>query len=102
MPQHLAKEPMTQHKDVSSAAPDRPRADAHRVVLPLVIRQAALRLEDVEQRLRHDAEFARELVERPHFCATLARALLHRDREARARFGDVATLALHLRSVRAG
>ncbi|MGE3174413.1 MAG: hypothetical protein AB7O97_17415 [Planctomycetota bacterium] len=100
MPQHLAKKPMTEHD--APAASDRSPTDADRVVLPLVIRPAALRLEDVEQRLRHDAAFARELVERPHFCATLARALLQRDREARQRFVDVATLALHLRAVRAG
>lgn len=72
------------------------------IQLPLVIRPRALRLHDIELRARRDAAFARALHERPSFCATLARGILLRDPQARARFRDDATLTAHLRALRAG
>lgn len=65
--------------------------------LPLVIRPAAVRLRDVERRARHDEGFAVLLRSEPAVRATVARAILARDEEARQQFGDVCALADHLR-----
>lgn len=70
--------------------------------LPAVIRPAPLHLHEVERRANRDPEFARALAARPELCATLARALLARDPDARGRFADHAALAAHLRGLRAG
>lgn len=71
------------------------------VDLPLVIRPAPVRLADVEHRARHDEDFARLLRDEPAVRATVARAILARDEDARARFEDAHTLAAHLSRVRA-
>lgn len=64
--------------------------------LPLVIRPVPVRLVDVEHRARHDEAFARLLREQPAVRATMARAILARDEEAKARFADAHELAAHL------
>ena len=70
--------------------------------LPVVIRPEPLRLVDIEWRVRGDTDLAAQLRERPDFCAVLARALFLRDRQARLRFVDAPSLALHLQSLVAG
>jgi len=83
------------------SAPVAPKAHGHDTELPLVIRPAPVRLRDVERRVRHDEVFAVLLRSEPAVRATVARAILARDEEARQRFGDVHTLADHLHRLRA-
>ena len=69
------------------------------IELPVVIRPPRLRLADLERRAQLDDDFASALATRSAFRALLAHALHARDADARARFADVAALALHLQAM---
>ena len=77
-------------------------ATTDKVELPIVIRPRPLRLEELERRVRLDGELAQQLATRIDFCATLARVLLARDGQARARFADSGALIIHLQSLVGG
>lgn len=85
-----------QSSGVRRSAPVAPKALGYDTELPLVIRPAPLRLRDIERRAQHDEDFAVLLRSEPAVRATVARAILARDEEARQRFGDVHALADHL------
>lgn len=69
------------------------------MALPVVIRPQRLLFDDIESRLRCDREFAACLRERPAACATVARAVLLRDRSARSRFANLGDLVGYLRAL---
>jgi hypothetical protein len=74
-------------------------ASSDEIELPFVIRPRILRLADLERQVRVDDALAIALAGRSDFRRLIARAMLVRDRQARARFADTEQLELHLRGL---